>query len=134
MIPKTLLLVLITGTAIAAPSVPVNAFYCPIGPVGICCQRFDPYSFEGKSCNSPQLNFLCFSLSSSSPLLLLHLSLTSPSKRNKRDPANKKGIPALQLHSFETPTTTQWVCLSEDVNQVFMELCCDDVSKTGFKI
>jgi hypothetical protein len=56
MIPKTLLVILITGTAIAAPSVPVNAFYCPIGPVGIFCQHFDPHSFEGKSCTSPFLS------------------------------------------------------------------------------
>jgi hypothetical protein len=115
MISKTLLVVLITGTAIAAPSVPVNAFYCPIGPVGICCQHFDPYSFDGKSCTHLP-----------SPLLLLHLSLTSQKKQ--KNLANEIGIPALQLHSFETPVTTQWVCQSEDVNQVFVELCCDEVS------
>jgi len=64
MIPKTLLVVLITGTVIAAPSVPVNAFYCPIGPVGVCCQYFDPYSFEGKSCTSPHFTFPFLSFSS----------------------------------------------------------------------
>ncbi len=120
MIPKILLVVLMTGTAIAAPSVPVNAFYCPIGPVGICCQHFDPYSFEGKSCTHLTPHHL------PSPLLLFHEPLTSQKKQ--KNLANEIGIPALQLHSFETPVTTQWVCQSEDVNQVFVELCCNDVS------
>ncbi len=56
MIRKTLLVVLMTGTVIAAPSVLVNAFYSPIGPVGIFCQHFDPYNFEGKACTSPFLS------------------------------------------------------------------------------
>jgi hypothetical protein len=62
-------------------------------------------------------------------------SLSSPSppsifnfQKKQKNLANEIGIPALQLHSFETPVTTQWVCQSEDVNQVFVELCCDDVS------
>jgi hypothetical protein len=70
--------------------------------------------------------------------LVPHLTsppLSSPSlpsvfnlkKKQKENVSNETGIPALQLHSFETPVTTQWVCQSEDVNQVFVELCCDDV-------
>jgi hypothetical protein len=33
----------------------------------------------------------------------------------------------MQLHSLETPETTQWVCQSDNVDDVFVQLCCDEV-------